>query len=147
MSPVPRARFPGSDLRLAAALLTGCLLVLPALPEKAWAGRQLPRDAAYGEMTRFAYPLATIGKRTFRMAPGGKIYNQQNLIIMPAAAPSRASVLFRLDTAGELSGIWLLTAQEAARYKKPTASSPAPAPKPPAEQPKDNPATLGGGRK
>ena len=54
------------------------------------------------------------------MGPGARIYNRQNLIIMPAAMPPRANVLFKLDTAGHLSGVWLLTAQEAARYKKPS---------------------------
>ena len=144
VSPIPRARFPGSDLRLAAALLTGVLLALLALPEQAWSQRQLPAEASFGEMTRFAYPLVTIGKGTFRMAPGGKIYNQQNLIIMPAAAPARANVLFTLDTAGELSGIWLLTAQEAARFRKPATPGTTPPVKPPADKPKDNPSTLGG---
>jgi hypothetical protein len=144
VSLIPRARLPGSDLRLAAALLTAAALALLALPQKAWSQRQLPADAAFGEMTRFAYPLVTIGKRTFRMAPGGKIYNQQNLIIMPAAAPARASVLFKLDTAGELSGVWLLTAQEAARHKKPAIPGTTPPVKPPAGKPKDNPSTLGG---
>jgi hypothetical protein len=144
VSHIPRARFLGSELRLTAALLTGAVLALLALPEKAWSERQLPRDASFGEMTRFAYPLVTIGKRTFRMAPGGKIYNQQNLIIMPAATPGRANVLFKLDTAGDLSGVWLLTAQEAARYRKPVTPGTTPAVKPPADQPKDNPSTLGG---
>jgi hypothetical protein len=138
------ARLPGLELRLIAALLAAALVALLALPEAAWSERQLPKDASFGEMTRFAYPLVTIGKRTFRMAPGGKIYDQQNLIIMPAAAPGRANVLFKLDTAGDLSGVWLLTAQEAARYRKPVTPGTTPAVKPPADKPKDKPSTLGG---
>jgi hypothetical protein len=53
-------------------------------------------------------------------------------------------VLFKLDTAGDLSGVWLLTAQEAARYRKPVTPGTTPAVKPPADKPKDKPSTLGG---
>jgi hypothetical protein len=95
-------------------------LALFSLSGPGWCERQLPRDAHFGEMTRFAYPQATIGKRTFRMAPGARIYNHQNLTITPSAMPPQAKVLFRVDAAGQLSGVWLLTAQEAAKYKKPT---------------------------
>ncbi len=121
------------------------------LSAAAWPQRQLPQDARFGEMTRFAYPQVVISKRTFHMAPGARIYNQQNLIIMPVAMPPRANVLFEVDTAGHLSGIWLLTAQEAARYKKPVLPTKAP-PKPPADpakddekdDKKDDPSRLGG---
>jgi hypothetical protein len=108
-----------------------------ALSTSVWSERQLPNDARFGEMTRFVYPQVTIGKRNLHMAPGARIYNQQNLIIMPAAMPPRANVLYKLDTAGHLSGVWLLTAQEAARYKKPVVPA-KPAPKPPADQAKDD---------
>jgi hypothetical protein len=100
-------------------VVLGCVGFL-LLSGPAWAQRQLPKDAHFGEITRFAYPLVRIADRTFHMAPGAKIYNQQNLIIMPAAMPPRAKVLFKLDTAGELSAVWLLTAEEAARYRKST---------------------------
>lgn len=107
-------------------------LALLALASPVWSERPLPKDARFGEMTRFAYPLITINQRTFHMAPGARIYNQQNLTIVPAAMPHRAKVLFQLDTAGQLSGVWLLTAQEATRYKKPALPW-APEPKPPAD--------------
>ena len=111
-----------------------------------WAERQLPKDAHFGEMTRFAYPLATIGKRTFRLAPGARIYNHQNLTITPAGVPPHAQVLFRVDGTGQLSGIWLLTAQEAATYKKPTTAWTPPVPS--GQKPPPNGAaksdTLGG---
>ena len=107
-----------------------------ALATPVWSERQLPKDAQFGEMTRFAYPAVTINQRTLHMGPGARIYNRQNLIIVPAAMPPRANVLFKLDTAGHLSGVWLLTAQEAARYKKPSLPW-TPEPKPPADPAKD----------
>jgi hypothetical protein len=122
-------------VRFLATLLTflGFALLMP-LP--GWPERQLLRNAHVGEMTRFAYPLVTISTHVFHMSPGARIYNQQNLIIMPSAMPPRAKVLFTLDTAGDLSGVWLLTAQEAARYKMPAVPW-TPAPKPPADPAKD----------
>ena len=123
-------------LRLFHAALSLIGLALFALAASVWSERQLPKDAHFGEMTRFAYPQVTISKRTFHMGPGARIYNQQNLTIVPAAMPPRANVLFQLDTAGHLSGVWLLTAQEAARYKKPAAPW-TPDPKLPADQAKD----------
>jgi hypothetical protein len=106
--------------RLSRAALSLLSFALFTLSAPGWSERQLPKDAHYGQMTRFSYPLASINKHTFRMAPGARIYNHQNLTITPAAMPPQAQVLFRVDAAGQLSSIWLLTAQEAARYKKPT---------------------------
>ena len=70
-----------------------------------------------------------------------KTVEDQNLTITPSAMPPKAHVLFRVDGIGQLSGIWLLTAQEAAKYKKPTTSwtpsTPA-SPKPGTGPPKDD---------
>ena len=132
MSDPPPVRFLASALLRLAVLLGAVWLALLTLSQAALAERQLPKDAHFGEMTRFEYPRVTIGNRTFHMAPGGKIYNQQNFVIMPAAMPPRAKVLFELDTAGHLSGLWLLTAPEAERYKKPTLPT-----KPPVDPAKD----------
>ena len=111
--------------------LLGCVVVSAV----ASAARDLPRNALY------AYPFANIGGKALRMSPGAKIYNEQNLIIMPAAMRQQAKVLYRLDNAGALSAMWLLTEHEAApfeaRLPKPVkpkpdtgaASGTAPAPK------------------
>ena len=123
------------QLRLCRAALSLIGAALFGLSAPGWSERMLPKDAHYGEMTRFAYPQVTIGKRTFRLAPGARIYNHQNLTITPAAMPPQAKVLFRVDSVGQLSNIWLLTAEEASKYKKPTTAwtPPAPnSPKPPA---------------
>jgi hypothetical protein len=79
---------------------------------------QLPQDARYGELKVFAYPRAQIGKDTLHLAPGAKIFNTQNLIIMPAAMPAPAQVLYKLDFQGQVAQLWLLTPQEAAQAKK-----------------------------
>jgi hypothetical protein len=78
----------------------------------------LPANARYGELKDLRYPQAQIGDKVLRLGPGAKIYNPQNLIIMPATAPSQASVLYRLDINGEITEMWLLTAEEAAAAKR-----------------------------
>jgi len=79
---------------------------------------QLPPDARYGELKAFAYPRAQIGKETLHFSPGAKIFNTQNLIIMPATMPATAQVLYKLDMQGQVAQLWLLTPQEAADAKK-----------------------------
>ncbi len=79
---------------------------------------QLPADARYGEMKAFAYPVAQIDKETLRLSPGARIYNTQNLIVMPATVPATAQVLYKLDFQGQVSQMWLLTPEEAAAAKK-----------------------------
>jgi len=114
--------FPGL-FRLAGrvvALCAAAVLLQATAPANAQQQRpvQLPPDARYGELKAFAYPRAQIGKDTLHLAPGAKIFNTQNLIIMPAAMPAAAQVLYKLDMQGQVAQLWLLTPQEAAEAKK-----------------------------
>ena len=93
--------------RTCAIAALGLLALHPALAE-----RQLPQDGKYAKKAQFNYPFFKLGKNTVRLAVGGKIYNEQNMIIMPTAAPATADVLYRLDINGEVSQIWILTPQE-----------------------------------
>jgi hypothetical protein len=104
--------------RLAAVVLLCCLLALVASPGTLSAARTLPKDARFGKLTAFTYPYASIDGKVLRMTPGAKIYNEQNLIIMPAAMRQRAKVLYRLDSVGNLSALWLLTEHEAAPFER-----------------------------
>jgi hypothetical protein len=78
----------------------------------------LPPNAVYGELKAFDYPMAKIGDRSLRLSPGARIFDTQNLIIQPVAAPQQASVMYRLDINGNVSDIWLLTPEEAAQARK-----------------------------
>ena len=89
----------------------------------AQAVRDFPQQARRGTITSHQYPHYRIGSTTYRIAPGGRIYNQQNLIIMPVSLPQqKTEVMYRLDIKGELSAIWLLTREEAALIPKPGSS-------------------------
>jgi hypothetical protein len=84
-----------------------CLLAGPVDAQ-----RQLPQDGKYVKKAQFNYPFVKLGKEILRLAVGGKIYNEQNLIIMPNTAPSTADVFYRVDINGEISQIWILTPEE-----------------------------------
>jgi hypothetical protein len=78
----------------------------------------LPANATYGEMKAFDYPQAQIDKKTLRLSPGAKVYDTMNLILMPGMVPYSAPVLYRLNTAGQISQMWLLRPDEAKAAKQ-----------------------------
>ena len=100
------------------------LSVLGLLASLLWlsplqAAREFPQQAQRGTLTSHQYPVYRIGSTNYRLAAGGRIFNQQNLIITPASLPKRsAEVMYRIDFRGELSSIWLLTQEEAALNPK-----------------------------
>ncbi len=81
------------------------------------AGRTLPRYALLGDLNATNYPYVTIGDRQYHLAPGARIFDQNNRIILPVSMPSRATVLYNLDTNGDLVKMWLLTPDELAAIK------------------------------
>jgi len=85
------------------------------------AARNFPQNARRGTITEHQYPHYKIDSSMYRIAAGGRIYNQHNLIIMPASFYGKAEVMYRLDINGQLSAIWLLTREEAALHPNPNA--------------------------
>jgi hypothetical protein len=86
----------------------------------ACAERNFPQQARRGDLKAYHYPSMKIGDNIYRLAAGSRIYNQQNLIIMPASLQVQsAPVMYVLDLSGELSRIWLLTKGEAMQYPLP----------------------------
>lgn len=107
------------------ALLVSTLVLVCTMP--AWAERVFPEQARRGEMKAFQYPSMKIGENIYRLSPGSRIFNHQNLIIMPASLQIQtAPIMYTLDIRGDLSSVWLLTRDEAARHPLPK-----PLPKPP----------------
>jgi len=100
-------------LRLAIGLLA-CV----GLAAGVVAARQLPTDAQFAKDAAFDYPNVRVGGDTLRLAVGGRIYNQDNIIIPPNSAPATAAVLYKTDFRGEISQIWLLTDEEAKGYAR-----------------------------
>ena len=92
------------------ALLAAFLLVLPAQA----IDRPFPRNVKPAELNGVDYPYVRIDDRTYRLAPGGRIYNTLNQIVPPNAAPKTGKVLFKLDSQGNLLKLWILTPEEIA---------------------------------
>ena len=84
----------------------------------ALAGRILPPDAVADELKDSKYPYVLIGGSRFHLAPGSRIFDQNNRIILPNYLPRSATVLYQLDGNGDLINMWLLTPAEAASLKK-----------------------------
>lgn len=108
------------------AIPLGTILFLAAMLcwSSVHAAREFPETAIRGTVTSHQYPQYIIDSTELRIAAGGRIFDQNNLIIMPASlAPGPAEVMYRLDINGQLSAIWLLTREEAALHPKPGKSS------------------------
>jgi hypothetical protein len=83
----------------------------------AFAARSLPSDATFAQDAEFRYPYVKANKQVLRLAVGARIYNERNLIIMPATVPAKANVLFKTDINGDVSRVWILTDDEAQPYQ------------------------------
>ncbi|HKA40009.1 MAG TPA: hypothetical protein VKD25_09575 [Burkholderiales bacterium] len=93
--------------------------------------RFLPNDGHYGELhdqRQQPLPLLQIDKKILRLAPGGRIYDQQNRIIVHGSLPDSAPVLFVRDMNGDIARLWILLPGEIQRLKP--APKPEPQPKP-----------------
>ena len=95
------------------ALLSALLLISPAHAE-----RNFPPNVKPAELRGIEYPNVRIDDRTFRLAPGGRIYDTSNRIVLPNAAPKSGKVLFKLDPQGFVIKLWILTPEEVARLSK-----------------------------
>jgi hypothetical protein len=97
------------------ALLASTLALVCAT--QACAERVFPQQATRGDLKAYQYPSMKIGDHVYRLAAGSRIFNQQNLIIMPASLQIQtAPVMYILEPSGDLSRVWLLTGDEAAQY-------------------------------
>lgn len=96
--------------------LIGYLLVLSAvaaLPAAAFE-RPFPGHTKRGKMTPAAHPAIVIEGKTRLLSPGARIWNENNLIEMPAALRgSDLAVNYTENDQGEIDRVWILTPEEA----------------------------------
>lgn len=94
--------------------------------------RTLPEDARRGYLSFVQENTVSLDGKQLRLAPGGQIRGQNNLLVLPTTLPKNSLVKYQLDGGGNLFRAWILTPQEAAqpdRYATPTlpwSSSPEP---------------------
>jgi hypothetical protein len=103
-------------------VLVAALLAAGAAAAQTITVRALPDDAPRAYLTHVRENVLSLDGRQTRLAPGGQIRGQNNLLVLPAAVPRDSLVKYQLDKSGELYRAWILTAEEAARPDK---SSPA----------------------
>jgi hypothetical protein len=96
--------------------LAGVLVATLSAPAAAQNQRVFPQNALRGAITIGEFPQITLNGRAAMLAPGSRIRNQDNLIVMAASlAGSRLLVNYTFDIGGGLvREVWVLRADEAA---------------------------------
>ena len=105
-------------MRSGAWVLAAALAFAQASP--AQLQRFLPSEGRLGALSgqqQQPYPLLQIDKKIVRLAPGGRIYDQHNRIIVHGALPDSASVLFVPDMHGDIARLFILLPAEVERVK------------------------------
>jgi hypothetical protein len=104
-----------------ATLMLLAALALPALNALADV-RPFPANALRGKMTPGYYPDLTIDGKKRQLSPAGRIFNQDNMIEMPASLRGSDIVVnYTVDNNGNIDRVWILTREEAAQ--KPPAAT------------------------
>ena len=97
--------------------------------------RQFPPEAKLAEMVgqKQPYPLLELDDKVLRLAPGGRVMDENNRVILHSYLPRQAHVLYVLDMNGDVSRVFILRPDE---LQQAQLREPKPDPKP---EPKRNP--------
>lgn len=107
-----------------APALASLLLAVTAAPDAAQAQRLFPANALRGELVVTAPPEATLNRQPVRLAPGARIRDTDNRLVLSGQLVGRKLLVhYTHDLQGNLLDVWLLTPVEAA--KKPWPTTPA----------------------
>jgi hypothetical protein len=91
------------------------LSVAATLPASAF-DRPFPPSAKRGTMTPAQHPSIVIDGKNRNLSPGARIWNQDNLIEMPASLRGNALVVnYTENEQGDIDRVWILTQEEASR--------------------------------
>lgn len=77
--------------------------------------RTLPADARLGKIRHLQEMVVQIDGKRARLAPGAKVRDTHNRILMPMAIPAGSLVKYTVNAQGEVAAVWILTAHEAAQ--------------------------------
>jgi hypothetical protein len=77
--------------------------------------RSIPANTERGEIRHVQGSIVELNGARETLAPGVRIRDQENRLIVPAALPAGALVKFRRDANGAVRDVWLLTPEEASR--------------------------------
>lgn len=91
--------------------LTAVLLALCATGSLAQP-RTFPGVTQLGALEVTVFPAARLNGAEVRMAPGARILNEGNLIVIPQSIGRTVPVRYRLDPLGQIVEAWILTPEE-----------------------------------
>ena len=77
--------------------------------------RTIPADARRAKMSPVQERIVQLDGKREMLAPGVRIRDAQNRIIVPNALPANSLVKYRRDPNGAIHEVWILTPQEAAQ--------------------------------
>jgi hypothetical protein len=77
--------------------------------------RALPADARVGKIRHLQEMVVQIDGKQARLSRGAQVRDAHNRILMPTAIPADSLVKYTLNAQGDVSAVWILTAQEAGR--------------------------------
>jgi hypothetical protein len=101
--------------RCALALLITLAAALPAQAQ-----RTFERNALRGELVIVAPPEARLNGQSVRLAPGARLRNPQNLLLLSGSLlEQKLLVHYTLDGMGQVQDVWILSAAEAAKQPWP----------------------------
>jgi len=100
--------------------LAATLLLIPASAAHAQAvQREFPAKALRGTMVVVQPPLVAMDDRATRFAPGARILDSTNKLVMSSTLVNQELVVnYTLDQRGQVHQVWLLTEAEA-KVKRP----------------------------
>ncbi|GAB4464901.1 MAG: hypothetical protein OHK0044_02900 [Burkholderiaceae bacterium] len=93
-----------------ARLFTVLVALLVAGGVAAQGVRKIPADAPKGRFAALQLPLVAIDGRQYRLAPGARIFNANNLTVTPSLVPADTPVRYELDAQGLVRTVWIVEA-------------------------------------
>jgi hypothetical protein len=105
-------------LRCASSFILACALALPAAAQLQ---RNFNDKALRGELVFGTPPEVRLNGKPARLAPGARIRDQNNMLLMSSAlVGGKAVVYYTTELEGMLLDVWILSPAEAARKPWPT---------------------------
>jgi hypothetical protein len=90
--------------------LTVLVALLFAGGVAAQTARNIPADAPKGRFTALQLPVVAIDGKQYRLAPGARIFNANNLTVTPNLVPAGTPVRYELDAQGLVRTVWIVGA-------------------------------------
>ncbi len=89
------------------------MLAALALSTSVWAqARKFPEQSKLGSLQVTVFPLASIDGNPARFAAGGRIFDTNNRLVIPATLSGSVAVRYELDQAGQIRRAWILLPAE-----------------------------------